>query len=71
MMSEANIPKGHAKFILLNVTGSEDNLSMYEITEVSEMVSSALGDENSNLIWGADIDNTLKDVIRLSIWIRE
>ena len=57
--------------VLLNVTGSEANLSMYEIQEVSETIYDWLDDKQTAIIWGASIDESLDDVIRVSILIGE
>ena len=57
--------------VLLNVTGSEANLSMYEIQEVSETIYDWLDDKQAAIIWGASIDESLDDVIRVSILIGE
>lgn len=57
--------------VLLNITGSEDNLSMYEIQEAAEFIHDWLDDEQSTIIWGAAIDNSLEDTIRVYILIGE
>ena len=57
--------------VLLNVTGSEANLSMYEIQDVSETIYDWLDDKQTAIIWGASIDESLDDVIRVSILIGE
>lgn len=53
--------------ILLNVTGSEDCLSMYEIQEACEEVYACLENNQGVIIWGASIDDSLGDVVRVSI----
>ena len=63
--------KGKVRDVLLNVTGSEDNLSMYEIQEVSGTVYDWLDDEQATIIWGATIDDSLDDRIRVSILLGE
>lgn len=63
--------KGKVRDVLLNVTGSEDNLSMYEIQEVSGAVYDWLDDEQATIIWGATIDDSLRDRIRVSILLGE
>ena len=63
--------KSMGKDILLNVTGSEDNISMYEIQDVSETIYDWLDDKQTAIIWGASIDESLDDVIRVSILIGE
>ena len=55
------------KEVLLNVTGSEDKLSMFEIQEVSEALCDWLKNKEAAIIWGASADNSLDDVIRVSI----
>ncbi|WP_303839785.1 hypothetical protein [Selenomonas ruminantium] len=57
------------KDILLNVTGSEDKLSMFEIQEVSERLCEWLKNKEAVILWGASIDNSLDDVIRVSILV--
>lgn len=58
-----------AKGILLNVTGREDNLSMMEIMEVTEVVHDAAG-ADCDIIWGSSIDNSLEDGVRVMILTR-
>ncbi|TYZ22920.1 hypothetical protein [Selenomonas ruminis] len=65
-----NPPIPAAKYIILNITGSEDNLSMFEIQEICEFVNEELGTNSSCIIWGANIDNTLADRIYVSIWVK-
>ena len=55
------------KDVLLNVTGSEDKLSMFEIQEVSERLCEWLKNKEAAILWGASIDNSLDDVIHVSI----
>lgn len=57
------------KDVLLNVTGSEDKLSMFEIQEVSERLCEWLKNKEAAILWGASIDNSLDDVIRVSILV--
>ncbi|WP_026759957.1 hypothetical protein [Selenomonas ruminantium] len=57
--------------VLLNVTGSEANLSMYEIQEASETIHDWMENKQAAIIWGASIDESLDDVIRVSILIGE
>ncbi|BAL83069.1 hypothetical protein SELR_13610 [Selenomonas ruminantium subsp. lactilytica TAM6421] len=54
------------KDVMMNVIGSEDNISMYEIMEASEVVYDWMKDKSGNIIWGASIDNSL-DVVRVLI----
>ena len=55
-----------ARGILLNVTGAEESLSMYEIQEASEAIHDA-ADSQANIIWGASIDNTMGDTVRVTV----
>ena len=56
---------------LLNVTGSEANLSMYEIQEAIETIYDWMDNRQATIIWGASIDESLDDVIRVSILMAE
>ena len=49
-----------AKSILVNITGSDENLSMFELTEAVEAIHK-MSASNANIIWGATVDNTLGD----------
>ena len=55
-----------ARGILLNVTGAEENLSMLEVTEASEAIEQE-ADPQANIIWGASIDNTMGDKVRVTV----
>ena len=57
--------------VLMNVTGSEANLSMYEIQEASETIYDWIENKQATIIWGASIDESLDDVIRVSVLIAE
>ena len=50
-----------AKGVLLNITGGP-NLALFEVNEAAELVSQA-ADPNANIIFGAVIDDTIKDEI--------
>lgn len=60
---------GPKKGALLNVVGSEENLSMMEVCEVRETLMDKLGDEKCNIIWGAAVDNNLGEKVAVSIII--
>ena len=60
---------GPKKVVLLNVVGSEENLSMMEVCEASEALTDKLGDEKCNIIWGAAVDNELGKRVAVSIII--
>jgi cell division protein FtsZ len=51
--------------ILLNITGGPD-LGLFEVNEAAEVISSA-ADANSNIIFGAVIDDTIKDEVKVTV----
>jgi cell division protein FtsZ len=51
--------------ILLNITGGSD-LGLFEVNEAAEIVQSA-ADHNSNIIFGAVIDEALADEVRVTV----
>ena len=51
--------------ILLNVTGGTD-LGLFEVNEAAEVVTGA-ADQNSNVIFGAVIDDSLGDEVRVTV----
>src|SRR5204862_7278562 len=51
--------------ILLNITGGND-LGLFEVNEAAEIVQSA-ADHNSNIIFGAVIDENLADEVRVTV----
>jgi cell division protein FtsZ len=51
--------------ILLNITGGHD-LGLFEVNEAAEIVQSA-SDANSNIIFGAVIDDTMGDDVRVTV----
>ena len=55
-----------ARGVLLNVTGAEENLSMFEVTEASEAIEKA-ADSQANIIWGASIDDSMGDTVRVTV----
>ncbi|MDQ7028318.1 MAG: cell division protein FtsZ [Ardenticatenia bacterium] len=54
-----------ARGVLFNVTGGED-LSLFEVNEAAELIRSTT-DPNANIIFGAVIDPTLQDEIRITL----
>ncbi|NLC76171.1 MAG: cell division protein FtsZ, partial [Clostridia bacterium] len=54
-----------AKGVLLNITGGS-NLGLLEVNEAAEIISSA-ADPDANIIFGAVIDEELKDEIRITV----
>ncbi|MDD7055469.1 MAG: cell division protein FtsZ [Selenomonadaceae bacterium] len=61
---ETKINGAHA--VLMNVTGAEEKLSMFEVSEASIAIQQAV-DGQANIIWGAAIDNTLGDSVRVTV----
>ncbi|HET7044158.1 MAG TPA: cell division protein FtsZ [Gaiellaceae bacterium] len=51
--------------ILLNITGPRD-LGLFEVNEAAEVVTSA-ADQNANVIFGAVIDESLADEVRVTV----
>jgi cell division protein FtsZ len=54
-----------ARGILLNISGGED-LSLFEVNEVAEVVNHA-ADPDANIIFGAVIDTSLGDQLRVTV----
>lgn len=54
-----------AKGVLMNITGGS-NLSLYEVNEAADIVSSA-SDEDVNMIFGSVINEDLKDEILVTV----
>jgi len=51
--------------ILLNITGGQD-LGLFEVNEAAEIIQSA-ADQNSNIIFGAVVDDALGDGVRVTV----
>ena len=51
--------------ILLNITGGTD-LGLFEVNEAAEIIQSA-ADQNSNIIFGAVVDEELDDSVRVTV----
>jgi cell division protein FtsZ len=51
--------------ILLNITGPAD-MGLFEVNEAAEVVTSA-ADQNANVIFGAVIDESVKDEVRVTV----
>jgi cell division protein FtsZ len=51
--------------VLVNITGGED-LSLFEVNEAASIIAETVGNE-ANMIFGAVIDNTLKEEIRVTV----
>ncbi len=54
-----------AQGILINVTGGKE-LSLFDVTEASNIITEAV-DPNANVIFGAVIDESLEDEIRVTV----
>lgn len=54
-----------AKGVLLNITGGA-NLGLFEVNEAAELVAQA-ADQDANIIFGAVINEELKDEIRITV----
>ncbi|HEY8488477.1 MAG TPA: cell division protein FtsZ, partial [Thermaerobacter sp.] len=54
-----------AKGVLLSITGGTD-LGLYEVNEAAEIIAQA-ADPDANIIFGAVIDETLEDEIRVTV----
>ncbi len=54
-----------ARALLINVTGSED-IGIMEINEAARLIQDS-ADSEANIIFGAGIDNNLKDEIRITV----
>lgn len=55
-----------ARGILLNITGATENLTMYEVGEASTTIQEA-AHVDANIIFGAAIDDTLGDTVRVTV----
>jgi cell division protein FtsZ len=51
--------------ILLNITGGAD-MGLFEVNEAAEVVTSA-ADQNANVIFGAVVDDSAKDEVRVTV----
>lgn len=54
-----------AKGVLLNISGGND-LTLYEVNEIASIITEAC-DENVNVIFGASVDESLKDEISVTV----
>ena len=54
-----------AKAVLLNITGGED-LGLFEVNEAADLIREAV-DEEANIIFGAGIDESMKDEISITV----
>ena len=63
LLEEATIEG--AKGVLINITGGPD-LTLYEVNEASSIIREA-ADENANIIFGAVIDESMRDEMRITV----
>ncbi len=63
LLEEATIEG--AKGVLINITGGSD-LTLYEVNEASSIIREA-ADDDANIIFGAVIDETLRDEMRITV----
>lgn len=54
-----------AQSVLLNITGGED-LGILEVNEAADLIRASV-DKDANIIFGAGIDETLKDEIKITV----
>lgn len=54
-----------ARAVLINITGNED-MGIIEINEAANLIQQA-ADSEANIIFGAGIDNTLKDEVHITV----
>lgn len=54
-----------AKSVLLNITGGED-MGIFEVNEAADLIRAAV-DKDAYIIFGAGIDETLKDEIKITV----
>ncbi|MGN0941570.1 MAG: cell division protein FtsZ [Selenomonadaceae bacterium] len=55
-----------ARSILINVTGSQDKVSMYEVNEAASTIQEA-AHEDANIIFGTAFDDTMGDTVRVTV----
>lgn len=54
-----------AKAVLLNITGGED-LGLFEVNEAADLIRQSV-DKDANIIFGAGIDESLKEEIKITV----
>ncbi len=55
-----------AQTILISVAGTEENISMFEVTEAANAIHE-MASSSANIIWGAYSDNSLGDAVTVTI----
>ena len=61
-----DMPIKSAKGMLVNITGGED-LTLFEVDQAAQHITSEVEDENANIIFGSSFDPSLQGVIRVSV----
>jgi len=59
-------PISNAKRILFNITGGED-LTLKEISIASELISNSVDPQNSTVIFGTALDETMENELRITV----
>jgi len=60
-----NVSINGSQGVLINITGGS-NMSLYDIGEASSLIQEEAG-ENANIIFGAVVDESLKDEVRVTV----
>lgn len=55
-----------ARSVLINIMGSNEGLTMFEVNEASTTIQEA-ADKDAEIMWGMSIDETLGDTVRVTI----
>lgn len=55
-----------ARNLLVNIIGNEENISMYEVVEATNIIQKMVAN-NTNIIWGATVDNDMIDSVKVTI----
>ncbi len=55
-----------ARSVLINIMGSEESLTMFEVNEASTTIQEA-ADSEAEIMWGMSIDPSLGDTVRVTI----
>lgn len=55
-----------ARGVLLNITGADERLTMFDVSEAASTIEAA-ADSQANIIFGAAIDNTMGDTVRVTV----
>jgi cell division protein FtsZ len=61
-----NLSVSSAKGMLVNITGGED-MTLFEVDEAAQRITSEVDDENANIIFGSTFDASLEGKLRVSV----